>query len=175
MNKSRNKILFITVTAVFIALVYVFTAFVNIKLPFGQGGLIHLGNVPLFICAVLFGRRSGAISGAVGMAMFDLLSGWVAWAPFTFIIAGLMGYVVGAIAEKKDGLKWYGLAFSAAIAIKAVGYYIAEWIIYGNFLAPALSVPGNIIQVAAAAVIVILVIKPLEKPVKKARLRTCTK
>ena len=30
------------------------------------------------------------------MGLFDLLSGWTAWAPFTFIIVGIMGYVVGA-------------------------------------------------------------------------------
>ena len=36
--------------AMFIALTYVFTAFVNVRLPIAaNGGLIHLGNVPLFI------------------------------------------------------------------------------------------------------------------------------
>ena len=40
--------------AMFIALTYVFTAFVNVRLPIAaNGGLIHLGNVPLFICAIL--------------------------------------------------------------------------------------------------------------------------
>ena len=37
------------------------------------------------------------LAGAFGMGLFDLLSGWTAWAPFTFIIVGAMGYVVGAI------------------------------------------------------------------------------
>lgn len=71
--------------AMFIALTYVFTAFVNVRLPIAaNGGLIHLGNVPLFICAILLGKRTGMLAGAFGMGLFDLLSGWTAWAPFTF-------------------------------------------------------------------------------------------
>lgn len=42
----------------------------------GSGGLIHLGNVPLFVAAMLFGRKTGAIAGAFGMGLFDLMSGW---------------------------------------------------------------------------------------------------
>lgn len=167
----RNKILFITLTAIFTALVFVFTGFVNIRLPFGQGGLIHLGNVPLFVCAILLGRKSGAIAGAFGMALFDLLSGWASWAPFTFIIVGCMGYVVGLIAEKKPMLRWYSVAFLAAVIIKIVGYYIAELILYRDWFAPALSIPGNIIQVATASVIVLFTIKPIELAVKKAGLK----
>ena len=54
MNKTKNNILFLTLTALFIALTYVFTAFVNIRLPISaNGGLVHLGNVPLFIGAIL--------------------------------------------------------------------------------------------------------------------------
>ena len=75
--------------AMFIALTYVFTAFVNVRLPIAaNGGLIHLGNVPLFICAILLGKRTGMLAGAFGMGLFDLLSGWTAWAPFTFVIVG---------------------------------------------------------------------------------------
>ncbi|MBQ5764266.1 MAG: ECF transporter S component, partial [Ruminococcus sp.] len=70
-KKSKNtSIYFITITALMTALVYVFTAFINIRLPIAaNGGLIHLGNVPLFIGAILFGRRVGAIAGGVGMAL----------------------------------------------------------------------------------------------------------
>ena len=76
-SKSLSNIRFITITALFIALTYVFTAFINIRLPItANGGLIHLGNVPLFICAIIFGKKSGAIAGGVGMGLFDLLSGW---------------------------------------------------------------------------------------------------
>ena len=58
--REASHIKALTITAVFIALTYVFTAFVNIRLPIAaNGGLIHLGNVPLFIGAMIFGKRTG--------------------------------------------------------------------------------------------------------------------
>ena len=154
----------ITITALFIALTYVFTAFINIRLPVAaNGGLIHLGNVPLFVGAILFGRRVGAIAGGVGMALFDLFSGWTAWAPFTLVIVGLMGYTVGLIAEKSPKFYWYIISMAIACAIKIVGYYIAEAIIYQNIVVPIGSIPGNLLQIGCAAVIVAVVIVPLKK------------
>lgn len=167
MNKQRNTIFEITITALFIALVYVFTAFVNIRLPLAaNGGLIHLGNVPLFIGAILFGKRVGAIAGGVGMALFDLLSGWTAWAPFTLVIVGLMGFTLGLIAEKSDKIYSYIAAIAIAGVIKIVGYYIAEAVIYQNIFVPVSSIPGNLLQIGFAALIVIAVIVPLKKAVR---------
>ena len=101
---GREQIIRIVIAAIAIALTYVFTAFVNITLPIAiNGGLIHLGNVPLFLFAILFGKKVGALAGGIGMGLFDLLSPWAIWAPFTLVIVGLMGFVVGLISEKKKG------------------------------------------------------------------------
>lgn len=161
-SKLNNNIKFITITAVFIALTYVFTAFVNIRLPIAaNGGLVHLGNVPLFIGAIIFGKKTGAIAGGVGMGLFDLLSGWTAWAPFTFIIVALMGFAVGAITEKHHGIGFDVLAIGVACIIKVVGYYIAEVILFGNWLTPVTSIPGNLVQIGVAAVIVLIMVEKL--------------
>lgn len=160
MNLSSVK--FLTFAAVFTALTYVFTAFINIRLPIAaNGGLVHLGNVPLFLCAIIFGKKIGAIAGGVGMALFDLLSGWTLWAPFTLVIVALMGYVVGTITERHRGFGWDVLAISAACVIKVVGYYIAEGILYKNWIAPVTSIPGNLVQIGVAAVIVLIVVEKL--------------
>lgn len=156
----------VAINGISIALVFIATGFINLRLPIvANGGLIHLGNVPLFLAAIIFGKKTGAISGAVGMALFDLFSGWTLWAPFTFVIVGIMGWVVGKITEDKshNTILWYVIAILAALVIKIVGYYIAEGIIYGNWVAPAASIPGNIVQILTAAVIVL----PLAKPLKK--------
>ena len=129
---STEQVRFLTVTAIGIALVYVFTWLINIRLPFApQGGLIHLGNVPLFIFAILFGKKTG-------------------W-----------------ITEKKQGFQWYVVAMLAACAIKIGGYYIAEGIIYGNWITPVTSIPGNLLQIGTAAVIVLIIIAPLKKVAAK--------
>ena len=45
----------LTINAMCIALTFVATAFINIRLPImANGGLIHLGNVPLFLTAMIF-------------------------------------------------------------------------------------------------------------------------
>ena len=142
--------------AMFIALTYVFTAFVNVRLPIAaNGGLIHLGNVPLFICAILLGKRTGMLAGAFGMGLFDLLSGWTAWAPFTF--------VVGAMTEGHRSTARDAAAIAVACVIKVVGYYIAEVILYHNLFAPVASIPGNLVQIGTAAVIVLICVEQLRK------------
>ncbi|KIY23238.1 ECF transporter S component [Mesobacillus subterraneus] len=165
-SPSMSKTKTLVINALFIALTLVATMFINIKLPImGNGGLIHLGNVPLFIAAFVFGRKTGAIAGAFGMGLFDLISGWAVWAPFTFIIVGLMGYLAGLIAEKMPGKKVivYSLAVIVAMLIKIVGYYFAEVVLYGNWIQPFGSIPGNIMQVVLAGLIVI----PLAGRIKK--------
>lgn len=159
---TSTQIKSLAITAVCLVLVYVFTAVVNIRLPFApNGGLIHLGNVPLFVAAILFGKRTGMIAGGLGMALFDLFSGWTLWAPFTLVIVGCMGFVVGKVTEHKKNFLHYLLALVLACAIKIGGYYLAEAIIYGNWIVPATSIPGNLIQVGVAAIITLVVIEPL--------------
>lgn len=168
MKNSKITIQELVMTALFTALTYVFTAFINVRLPIAaNGGLIHLGNVPLFIGAILFGWRLGMIAGGIGMALFDLLSGWTAWAPFTLVIVGLMGFSVGMITRKKKNMVRYIIALVVAWAIKIAGYYLAEAIIYKNLIAPVTSIPGNCVQIGVAAVIVLIVIEPLRIAVRK--------
>lgn len=155
---SQNKTKELVIDALFIALTFVATMFINIRLPLmGNGGLIHLGNVPMFLGAFIYGKRTGALAGGIGMGLFDLISGWTAWAPFTLVIVGLMGYVSGTISDKLKVRPVVAntIAVIAALIIKIVGYYFAEVILYGNWVAPLGSIPGNIVQVAAAGIIVI--------------------
>ncbi|MEH7086862.1 ECF transporter S component [Neobacillus drentensis] len=165
-TKTTSKTKAIVINALFIALTLLATMFINIKLPImGNGGLIHLGNVPLFIAALVYGKKTGAIAGAFGMGFFDLISGWAIWSPFTFIIVGAMGFIVGLISEKVPGNKIFvnSLAIATALIIKVVGYYFAEVILYGNWIQPFGSIPGNIMQVVIAGIIVV----PLAERLKK--------
>ena len=149
-REFTSSVQFLTVTASFVALTYIFTAFIHVRLPIAaNGGLIHLGNVPLFIGAIIFGKKTGAIAGGVGMGLFDLLSGWTLWAPITFVVGAVMGFGV----------------------IKVVGYYIAEVVIYGNPFSPVTSIPGNLVQIGVAAVITLIVIAPLNVAAKKTGLK----
>ena len=66
-DQELSSVQFLTITAAFVALTYIFTAFINVKLPIAaNGGLIHLGNVPLFIGAILFGKKTDPTGNGSG-------------------------------------------------------------------------------------------------------------
>lgn len=169
-NKERSKFSTkdLVETALLTTLVFVATAFINIRLPIlSSGGLVHLGNVILFAAAILLGKKKGAIAGAVGMAIFDLSSGWALWAPFTLVVRGIMGYIVGTIAysnnKNGDNFLINILAVFVSGIWMIIGYYITEVILYGNLLAPVASIPGNITQLVVGLVLGL----PLAKILKR--------
>lgn len=155
---SNTRTYDLVLTSILIALVFVATVFLNIKLPItANGGLIHLGTAMLFLASILFGPKKGAIAGAVGMAIFDLMAGWVLWAPFTLVTRGLQGYLVGKLAWSKDrqgnSFAVNLLATLLSVPIMLVGYYLCEWILYGNAITPFASIPGNLVQNAVGIAI----------------------
>ncbi len=138
-------------TSMLIALVFVATLLLNIKLPIkANGGLVHLGTGMLFTISILFGPKKGAVAGATGMALFDLFAGWTLWAPFTFVTRGLQGYIVGKIAWARGnngesvGLNVFAIIVS--IPPMMAGYYICEAILFNSWLIPLASMPGDIVQ-----------------------------
>ena len=158
------KVRDLVITSLFIALVYVFTWIVKIQLPFSpNGGLIHLGNVPFFLAAIFFDKRVGMTAGALGMGLFDLTSGWILWSPMTVISALIMGYILNKMNYKKYSLKSLILSFILVALVKVVVYYIGEIFILSSFAAPLASIPGNLIQIAVSSVIVLVILKPMEK------------
>ena len=80
-------------SVVFAALVYAATL-VSIATPVTKG-YFNLGESMVYTAAVLGGPAVGAIAGAVGSAAADLTLGYAHYAPGTFVIKGLEGYIVG--------------------------------------------------------------------------------
>ncbi|VYT69049.1 ECF transporter S component [Peptoniphilus gorbachii] len=157
----------LVITSLFIALVFVFTWLVKFQLPFApNGGLIHLGNVPFFLAAIFLDKRIGMTAGALGMGLFDLVSGWELWSPMTVISALIMGYIINKLNYKHLNLINLLISFVLVAIIKVAVYYIGEVIILSSFVTPLASIPGNIIQIAVSSVIVLIVLKPMEKVFK---------
>lgn len=157
----------LVITSLFIALVFVFTWLVKFQLPFApNGGLIHLGNVPFFLAAIFLDKRVGMTAGALGMGLFDLVSGWELWSPMTVISALIMGYIINKLNYKHLNLINLLISFVLVAIVKVAVYYIGEVIILSSFVTPLASIPGNIIQIAVSSVIVLIVLKPMEKVFK---------
>ncbi len=173
MTKSKKKIATrdLVETALLIALVFIATRFINIRLPIAStGGLVHLGNAMLFISAIVFGKKKGAIAGAFGMGLFDLLSEWAIWAPFTFVVRGVMGYIIGSIAWSSNKKGNNTIANVVGIVISGIwmifGYYITEIILYGNYIKAITSIPGNITQIVIGLVIGVPIARVLKIHIK---------
>lgn len=167
-SKTRQKTLDLIITSLLIALVFVSTVFLNIKLPItANGGLVHLGTAMLFIASILFGPKKGALAGAIGMGLFDLMGGWALWAPITIVARGLQGYIVGKIAwsngRKGDSLVFNLIATIVSMPFMIAVYFIGEGILYNNWIAPLASIPGDLVQNILGVLVAIPVCVALKK------------
>lgn len=101
-----------------VALIFVLTFAIKVPVPFTRG-YIHLGDSMIFIAAILFGWRVGALAGGLGSALADVVGGYAFWAIPTFIIKGIMGgALVGLISDtyrKKIFFKKKRLVFSRSV------------------------------------------------------------
>lgn len=167
-SSANSRTLDLILSSMAIALVFVATLLLNIRLPIAaNGGLVHLGTAMLFIIAILFGPKKGLIAGAVGMGLFDLVSGWTLWAPITILARGLQGYMVGRIAwsgNRNGGSTTFNIIASAvSIPFMIAIYYVGEAIIFSSWIIPAASIPGNIVQNVVGLIIAIPVAVALKK------------
>lgn len=119
-NKINARI--ISFLALFVAFVAVAT---YIYIPGPSSSYFNLGEVAIYIIALTFGARAGGIAGATGSALVDILLGYSIWAPFTFIIKGLEGYVVGKVGQD-GGWKKSISAIVVGGHIMIIGYAITK-------------------------------------------------
>jgi len=142
---STNSLTFL---GLLIALVVVSTMVITIPIP-GTQGFIHLGDSMIFLVAVFFGKRKGAIAGGLGSALADLLLGYSHWILPTLVIKSIMGYVVGLIAEP-NSTRLFTPRNVFALAVGALwmvtGYFFAGAALKGSFIVSLGSVPANLLQ-----------------------------
>ncbi len=143
MNEQIKKLAFM---GLFSALLVVATVVLRFPVP-TFNLYFNLGEAIIYLIALLYGAVHGAIVGGVGSALADIIGGYPVWAPITFIIKGLEGYIVGSIAKRNRYL---------AVALGAVtmmaGYALAAGILYGIGAVPV-ELAGDFVQVSAGAVI----------------------
>ncbi|SET00528.1 ECF transporter S component [Anaerobranca gottschalkii] len=148
-----------------IAMVALVTTYISFPIAFGY---INLGDAVIFSIALVFGPTAGFVAGAVGSALADIILGYPLWAPFTFVIKGLEGFVVGlvSIIYLKEGFKNYKivLALIIAVLILNAGYFVAAIFLYG-FAAAVADAPLNIIQ-GVVSLALTFVLAPAIKRIK---------
>ena len=176
MNRNE-KTYTIVMTAMMTCLVLLTTYTFKIPTPFQ--GYVHLGDAMIFLSVLVIGRKNGAVAAAFGSALADLLGGYVAFAPWTFVIKGLMALVMGWFIDfmtkkQSKSLKVCGVPLIEIVgmilagAVMVLGYGVADAVLAGNIMTGILSMPANCGQFAAGVVIASVLAAALYKtPAKK--------
>lgn len=122
----------ITFTALFTGLVFLATRFLAFPSPIPPA-YINLGDSVIIVCAVLLGSKAGLFAGAVGSTLADIAFGGASiFAPITFVVKGLEGFIVGIIARKKT-TRSIILASVIGVTIMVAGYFLGAWLVLSLF------------------------------------------
>lgn len=108
-------------------------------------------NCFILISGVFFGPVTGLLAGGIGSALSDLLTGYPQWIIPTLIIKGIMGFVIGYIANRTGlTVNMFKIRTAAAsivgIIIMVVGYFIGGSILYGSIYTGATQIPGLVME-----------------------------
>ena len=156
MKSSPARLL--TQAALFTAMVTAVTMAINVPVPATQG-IINVGDSMIFTAALLAGPRLGLFAGGVGSALANLLLGMSVWAPWTLVIKGLEGFIVGSLGHR--AFRSSGRVTLPVVAAMVIG---GLWMVLGYFLAGSflfghraalVEFPGNLVQAGASALIAI--------------------
>ncbi|NLL05192.1 MAG: ECF transporter S component [Clostridiaceae bacterium] len=135
-EENRKEIKQIILNGLMIATVLLVTMFTKIPGPLGY---FNIGDAAIIVAAVMLGKKSGFVAGSFGSALADVFLGYAYFAPITFFVKGLEGFVIGYIIYKAKGNKKINgnvinmLAIIAGCIVMITGYFLAEIYILGLF------------------------------------------
>ena len=162
--KTKNATQKIAVAALLAALTCVAT--MVIKIPSPLKGYLNLGDCVVLTAGWMLSPVYGFLAAGLGSALADLFSGYVVYAPATFLIKGLMAlvarFVYKILCNKTNSSVSRIISGVLAEIIMVLGYYIFEGFMYG-FSASLVNVPANAVQGLAGLVLGFVLIKIFEK------------
>lgn len=163
---KTNRLL--TVSAMFAAMITVTTAYL-FHIPMGaNGGYLHFGDGFIYLAACFLPAPYAMGAAAIGGGLADLLSGAPIWVLPTMIIKPLTAVWF----TNKGPLFCRRNLFALVLAglTSNCGYYLAEVIFSGSWLAPLATQWGGLIQSAGSGVVFIAVALALDKLHMKSRI-----
>ena len=161
MNSKIKKII---LSSLFAAICCIATML--IKIPSPLKGYINLGDCIVLVCGWLLSPFYAFWAAGLGSALADVFSGYLLYAPATFVIKGgmaLVAFYIFKVLKKRWGnnsSKIFGGILAEILMV--VGYYIFEGYLYG-FAPSLINVPANCVQGVAGLIIGMVLIKVLEK------------
>ena len=141
-------------------------ATIIIKIPSPLKGYLNLGDCVVLLSGWMLSPLYGFLSAGLGSSLADLLSGYVVYAPATFVIKGAMALVAfygfRLLQKKLGNMPSRIITGIAAEMIMVLGYFVFEGFLYG-FGPSVVNIPANCIQGFAGLSIGIVLIKIIEK------------
>ncbi|GAF38837.1 substrate-specific component PdxU2 of predicted pyridoxin-related ECF transporter [Agrilactobacillus composti DSM 18527 = JCM 14202] len=149
-SKHRMSTKEIVYLAAMIAVTVAISRVFLIPVPMTHGN-VNLCDAGIFIAALLFGKKQGAIVGGASGFLLDLISGYSQYMIFSLIIHGVEGFLVGWLAEKYGHL---GKIASLIVGIvwMVFGYFLADSLLY-QIQTGLVGLPTNSIQGLLGALI----------------------
>lgn len=151
------------------AMLAAFTAVLTlvIKIPSPLGGYINLGDALVLFSGWLISPLYSFLAAGIGSALADILLGYAAYAPATFLIKGLMAvtaHIFFRLFEKKSK-SLSSLFISGALAelVMILGYYLFEAVFFYGFVASAVNIPANSIQAISCLLLGALITNVFKK------------
>ena len=154
----------IVITALMASMVCVATMI--IKIPSPMKGYLNIGDCIVLLCGWLLAPGYGFIAAGLGSAFADIFSGYITYAPATFLIKGFMALIAFACFKLMNNRigKLASQIIGAVLAeiTMVLGYFVFEGFLYG-FAPSAINIPANGVQGAAGLVLGIILIKVFER------------
>ena len=151
MNKVNRKVLNMVYAAVFAAMIFALTRFIQIPVP-GGAGYLHFGDAMIYIVASTLGGPWALLASALGAAIADLSSVAV-YAPISAIVKVLIALPFVFVNKKSEKILT-PLTICLTIpsgVITVLGYYLGDLIV--NKAYAVADIPMNIVQAVGSAII----------------------
>ena len=161
MNTRTKKIV---MAALMAALACVATMI--IKIPSPLKGYLNLGDCIVLVSGWMLSPTYGFLAAGLGSALADVFSGYVTYAPATFVIKGVMALVAfygfKLLHNKLGDLPSRIVSGIVAEIVMILGYFVFEGFLYG-FIPSAVNIPANGVQGIAGLIIGVILMKMFEK------------
>ena len=161
---TKNATQKIVIAALLSALTCVATMI--IKIPSPLKGYLNLGDCVVLLAGWILSPVYGFLAAGLGSALADLFSGYVVYAPATFVIKGLMALVAyygfKLLHRKLGNLPSRIITGIAAESVIIIGYFVFEGLLYG-FGPSVVNIPANGVQGIAGLILGCILVKVFEK------------
>lgn len=162
--KERNTTQKIVIASMLAALTCVATML--IKIPSPLHGYLNLGDCIVLLAGWMLSPVYGFLAAGIGSALADLFSGYLIYAPATFLIKGLMAliacYGFRFLYKAVGNLPARIVSGLVAEAMMVLGYLVFEGCLYG-FGPSLVNVPANAVQGAAGLILGCLLVRAFGK------------